>query len=75
MSKMDEVKESIGYLKVIFSILIALNISLVAWLYQSYDSVVFIDIIAFLSLSIMISVGIIYINRRILQKIRSLRDL
>ncbi len=75
MSKLDEVKESIGYLKVIFSILIAINISLVVWLYQDTAKVTLIDMVALFSLAILISVAIIYINRKILIKIRSLRDL
>ncbi|MDQ7068924.1 MAG: hypothetical protein Q9M40_13695 [Sulfurimonas sp.] len=34
MAKIDEIKESIGYLKVVFSIMIAVDVSLVAWLYK-----------------------------------------
>ncbi|MEA3330675.1 MAG: hypothetical protein U9Q29_03165, partial [Campylobacterota bacterium] len=75
MAKIDEIKESIGYLKVVFSILIAINVSLVAWLYKNYETVNFVDSIVLLILSILISVGIVYINRKILSKIRSLRDL
>ena len=75
MADIDEIKESIGYFKVIFSILIAVNVSLVAWLYKNYELLTIIDAILLLSLSIIITVGIIYINRKILLKIRSLRDL
>ena len=36
MAKIDKLKEEIGWLKVIFAILIATDISLVAWVVQNY---------------------------------------
>ena len=75
MAQLDEIKESIGYLKVIFSISIAVNISLVAWIYKNFLSFNLQDIVIFLSLAVIISIWIIYINRIILIKIKSLRDL
>ena len=75
MAKIDEIKESIGYLKVIFSIMIAINISLVAWLYKNYEIIDIFGTLLLLILSVFISIGIIYVNRSILKKIRSLRDL
>ena len=36
MAHLDKVKEEIGWLKVIFAILIAADISLVAWLAQNH---------------------------------------
>ena len=37
MSKADKLKEEIGWLKVVFAILVAIDISLVGWLAQNYD--------------------------------------
>ena len=39
MARIDKIKEEIGWLKVIFAILIATDISLIAWLIQSYGKV------------------------------------
>ncbi len=39
MARIDKLKEEIGWLKVIFAILIATDISLIAWLIQSYGRV------------------------------------
>ena len=39
MAYIDKVKEEIGWLKVIFAISIATDISLIAWLIQSYGKV------------------------------------
>ena len=36
MSKSDKLKEEIGWLKVVFGILVATDISMVAWLAQNY---------------------------------------
>ena len=37
MAKVDKLKEEVGWLKIIFSILIATDISLIAWLVQKID--------------------------------------
>ncbi len=39
MARIDRLKEEIGWLKVIFAISIATDISLIAWLIQSYGKV------------------------------------
>ena len=36
MSKADKLKEEIGWLKVVFALLVATDISLIAWLSQNY---------------------------------------
>jgi len=36
MAKLDRLKEEIGWLKVIFSISVAIDISLVGWIVQNY---------------------------------------
>ena len=75
MAKIDEIKESIGFMKVIFSILIAINVSLIAWLYKNFDTIGVNDTLVLFVLTVLISIGIIYTNKKILNKIRSLRDL
>ena len=75
MAKIDEIKESIGYLKVVLSIMIAIDVSLVAWLYKNYIAIEIFDVSVILVVAVLISALIIYVNRTILQKIRSLRDL
>ncbi len=39
MGKIDKIKESIGYLKVIFSILVAIDVSLVAWVFKNSNTI------------------------------------
>ena len=37
MAKIDKLKENIGYLKLVFSILIAIDVSLIAWMYKNIN--------------------------------------
>lgn len=38
MSEADEIKEEIGWLKLVFAALIAIEVSLIGWLAQNYTS-------------------------------------
>jgi len=73
MAKLDEVKEFIGFLKAVFLVLIAINSSLVAWLFN--HTVVNIKSIIVLFLIFLITINIIILFRFILIKIKSLKDL
>lgn len=75
MSQLDKIKEEIGYLKVIFSILIAIDISLIVWLYQQFEAISLIELVLVLLLTILVSCGILYVNKKILSKIDEIEDL
>lgn len=75
MSKIDKAKESIGYLKVIFSIAIAIDVSIIAWLFKNSNNLEDIkSILAFLTV-VLITYAIITLNKKILKKIDNLEDL
>ncbi len=75
MSKMDKIKEKIGYLKVIFGLMVAVEVSMVGWLFQHTNTIDPIKI-AIVSLAILlIAMSIVLINRAILRKIDELEDL
>ncbi len=38
MPKLDKLKEELGWLKVVFGLMIATNLSLIAWLVQHYQT-------------------------------------
>lgn len=38
MAKLDKVKEEIGWIKAIFSIVLVTDLSLIAWLIQHFDT-------------------------------------
>ena len=47
MARIDKLKEEIGWLKIIFAILIATGISLCAWVVQNYGKISKILLIAY----------------------------
>jgi hypothetical protein len=76
MSRKDEIKEELSYLKVWLGIVVVTAISLISWLINNYDNEsmlykVIFGIIAIFSLSLTI----IKIDKVIKRKIRELRDL
>ena len=75
MGKMDKQKESIGYLKVIFSILVAIDVSLVAWIFKSSillenKQLIFPSVIV-----LFITFSLVYVNKIILKKIDQLEEM
>ncbi len=75
MSKADRLKEEIGWLKVVFGILVATDISLVAWLAQNYAKVSFV-LLACCGVAVIAVTGIIvWVNHAAYRKIDELEDL
>ena len=75
MSKADKLKEEIGWLKVIFAILVAIDISLVGWLAQNYDvASAFLQIVC--SIAVVVTTGgVVWVNRTAYRKIDELEEL
>jgi 4-hydroxybenzoate polyprenyltransferase len=75
MSKSDKLKEEIGWLKVVFGILVATDISLVAWLAQNYSrSPSFLLAIGVLGV-LAVTAGIVRVNKTAYRKIDELEEL
>jgi hypothetical protein len=75
MAKIDEIKELIGFLKVLFATFVAIDVSLIAWLYKNYEANGTIINIAILFLVAIFSAGIILAVKAILKNIKTLKDL
>jgi len=75
MAKIDELKEEIGWLKVIFSILTAIDISLLGWLAQNTESTTLLLQITAILFIIAVTIGIIVVNKKAYKKMRELKDL
>ena len=74
-SKADRVKEEIGWLKVVFAILAAIDISLIGWLAQGYSSApAFLQAVAFVAVGIVTG-GIVRVSGAARRKIAELEDL
>ena len=75
MARIDKLKEEIGWLKIVFAILIATDISLVAWGIQNYGKTrALLLIIGAVGVFLFTSV-IIWINRVAYRKIDELEEL
>ena len=75
MAHIDKVKEEIGWLKVIFAISIATDISLIAWLVENFKKEApFLLLIAGLGALLLMFV-IIWINSVTYRKINKLEEL
>ena len=74
MSKADRIKEEIGWLKVAFGILVALDASLVAWLAQNYIRASIVIVGAALVAAIVLAGVIVVINRKAYHRIKELED-
>ena len=77
MARIDKIKEQIGYLKVLFSILIAILVSIVGWFASHYDNMTIYDARAQLSILLVfiLAIGIVYINKKIIYYINKLEDI
>ncbi len=75
MAKIDEVKEFIGYLKVLIGIAIAVALSLIAWLFNNYDILSLTDKILTMVVFISDLLFALLLNKKILKQIKSLGDI
>ena len=67
MAKIDKIKEQIGYLKVVFSILVAILVSVIGWFASHYGKITIFDIRTVLSvlLVFILAIGVVYINKKL----------
>ncbi|MBI4778174.1 hypothetical protein HY792_04580 [Candidatus Desantisbacteria bacterium] len=75
MAKADKLKEEIGWLKIVFGILIATDISLVAWLFQNYEKATQLLLIACATAVLLVTFAIVLVNRVAYRKIDELEEL
>ncbi len=75
MARIDKLKEEIGWLKIIFAILTATDISLVAWLVQNYGKISLRLLIICAIGAFLVSFAIVWVNRVAYRKIDQLEEL
>ena len=77
MGKIDKIKEQIGWLKVVFAILVAIDISLIGWMANHYDDSNTYEIKMYMSFfAIMIvSAIVVFVNKVAYRKIDELENL
>jgi len=75
MSRADRIKEQIGWLKVVFGLLFATDISIIAYLFNNIQTLNTLKIILILTALLLTTLGILIINRKAMNKIDKLEDL
>lgn len=75
MSKAERIKEELGYLKVIFALLVAIDVSLLAWLAQHFQRAEPLLVMGAVLLAGMISAAIVWVNALIYRRLSRLEKL
>jgi len=75
MGKIDEVKEELNYLKVWLGIIVVTTIGLIGWLANHYDTASVLKTGGDIAAIVLLTFAIIFIDKSIKKKIKSLKDL
>ena len=75
MPRLDKVKEELGWLKVIFAISVATNLSLMAYLAQNYTTQSKLFTIANGLAIILVTIVIVVVNKKAYKKIDEIGEL
>jgi len=75
MGQIDKVKEEIGWLKVVFSLLVAIDISIIGWTFTNFSKTNKILLFLALFLVSLITLAIVIVNRSAYLKIDKLGEL
>lgn len=75
MSKADSVKEEIGFLKLVFTVLVALDASLVAWVAQHFSTAHVLLLIGGLLSVFLLTGAVVWITRLTYRRFQQLEEL
>jgi 4-hydroxybenzoate polyprenyltransferase len=75
VAKIDRIKEEIGWLKVVFGILVATDISLLAWLAENFASAPGVQAVVSLVAVVVVTGAIVWVNHLAYVRIKQLEDL
>ncbi len=74
MSEAESLKEAIGWLKVVFGLLVAIDISLIAWLAQNYGKAPTVLLIMAWAATMAATFAIILVCSAAYRRINDLKD-
>ncbi len=75
MSEIDKIKEEIGWLKILFGVLVAVDVSLIGWIAQNFAKASFTIQLLTVIAAAVITCATIAINRRAYGEINKLGEL
>ena len=74
MAKADRLKEEIGWLKVVFGVLVAIDASLLGWLAQNYATAGRLLVLADTAATVAVTIAVVRVNRLAYRRIEQLED-
>jgi predicted MFS family arabinose efflux permease len=74
MAKIDRLKEEVGWLKVVFGILAAIDVTLVGWLAQNYGKASGLLVLAGVVATAAVTFGIVRVNQAAYDRMAELED-
>ena len=74
MAKIDRLKEEIGWLKLVFGVLVAIDASLVGWLAQNYANANWVLVVCGVIATAVVTLGVVRINRFAYHRMKELED-
>ncbi len=75
MAKIDRIKEEIGWLKAIFGMLFATDVSMIAYLFTKIDDLSKLQIVIVLVALFLVTITIIIVNKKAIRKIEEIEEL
>ncbi len=74
MAKVDRLKEEVGWLKVVFGVLVAIDASLLGWLAQNYDGTSRLLVLVGSGVAVVVTYAVVRVNRLAYRRIEELED-
>jgi len=74
MAKIDRLEEEIGWLKLVFGLLVAIDVSLVGWLAQNYASASRVLVVGGMVATAVVTFGVVRINRVAYHRMKEMED-
>lgn len=74
MSKSDRLKEELGWLKIVFAVLVAVDVSLVGWLAENYQSAARLLVVSAFVAVIFTTTVVVLVNRAAMRRFEALED-
>jgi predicted MFS family arabinose efflux permease len=74
MAKIDRIKEEIGWLKLVFGVLVAIDASLVGWLAQNYRTASGLLVLAGVAATAVVTFAVVRVNHLAYRRIEQLED-
>ena len=74
MSRGDRIKEELGWLKLVFAALVAIDVSLVGWLAENYQIAAQLLVVSAFVGVVFTTLVVVWINRAAMRRFKALED-